>query len=277
MGACLSNHEKTPKTSASKQTTQNGAPRKRDSGVTKAGTRGTSELQKTQNSMSTNGRSTNGKELGSEVAKAASQAASRGASEYHDYRSEASRSPSNLTASASEQYLYTQRIRFVHIKLNDSETLGIRWKGLGDEMGSIIVDSVEEDSPASYAGAEPNWRLLDIDGHTISTHEELAAAVEKMKRHSGGSLRMSPTYTRDEVSLKTDAEDAWLIIAGQVYNVTPFLHKHPGGYNTLIRHAGTDATTQFERIHSAKAHTLLKKYSIGFLRDCEAESKTRRE
>lgn len=32
--------------------------------------------------------------------------------------------------------------------------------------------------------------------------------------------------------------DAWLAIAGQVYNVTPYVEYHPGGINMILAGAG---------------------------------------
>ena len=51
-----------------------------------------------------------------------------------------------------------------------------------------------------------------------------------------------------------------------VYDVTSFLHEHPGGESILLKHAGDDITKPFKEIgHTEKAHALLKKYFIGAL------------
>ena len=38
------------------------------------------------------------------------------------------------------------------------------------------------------------------------------------------------------------------MIAGKVYNVTPYLDFHPGGVDELMRGAGKDATTLFDEV-----------------------------
>ena len=43
--------------------------------------------------------------------------------------------------------------------------------------------------------------------------------------------------------------DTW-ILAGKVYNVTPYMDFHPGGWDELIKGAGRDATDMFNDVHS---------------------------
>ena len=33
-------------------------------------------------------------------------------------------------------------------------------------------------------------------------------------------------------------KDCWLVIDGKVYDVTPFLDEHPGGFDTLVSNSG---------------------------------------
>ncbi|KAJ4473042.1 FMN-dependent dehydrogenase-domain-containing protein, partial [Lentinula aciculospora] len=45
----------------------------------------------------------------------------------------------------------------------------------------------------------------------------------------------------------------WVIINNEVYDVTEFLSKHPGGPSILLKYAGRDATSAYEPIHSRDA------------------------
>jgi L-lactate dehydrogenase (cytochrome) len=53
----------------------------------------------------------------------------------------------------------------------------------------------------------------------------------------------------DEVARHNSKENCWIIIHGQVYDVTEFLPNHPGGQSIILRYAGKDATKKFDTIH----------------------------
>ena len=71
-------------------------------------------------------------------------------------------------------------------------------------------------------------------------------------------------YTREEVARHCTADDAWLIVAGKVYDATPWLGTHPAGVQTILRRAGQDATRDFE-FHSQAAMTMWKSLLIGYV------------
>ncbi|CAE8585710.1 unnamed protein product [Polarella glacialis] len=56
-------------------------------------------------------------------------------------------------------------------------------------------------------------------------------------------------YTMDEVAKHTSKSDCWVVVAGQVLNVTSFLSEHPGGELAILTFAGKDATEEFNMIH----------------------------
>jgi len=56
-------------------------------------------------------------------------------------------------------------------------------------------------------------------------------------------------YTMEEVAKHTSKTDCWVVVAGQVLNVTKFLGEHPGGELAILTFAGKDATEEFNMIH----------------------------
>jgi len=48
-----------------------------------------------------------------------------------------------------------------------------------------------------------------------------------------------PTYTLLDVAKHNSPQDAWIIVAGKVYNVTQFAQEHPGGEDVLLDSAGS--------------------------------------
>jgi len=74
-------------------------------------------------------------------------------------------------------------------------------------------------------------------------------------------------FTKEEVAKHNTVDDCWIIIKDQVYDVTQFLKKHPGGKRVIVRWAGKDATKVFQSIHAAHLlQTMAKEYSIGNLK-----------
>lgn len=51
-----------------------------------------------------------------------------------------------------------------------------------------------------------------------------------------------PVYTRQDVAQHKKYTDCWVVLHGQVYDVTKWLPKHPGGARILMHYAGEDAT-----------------------------------
>eukprot|EP01087_Luapelamoeba_hula_P002918 TRINITY_DN1274_c0_g1_i1.p2 TRINITY_DN1274_c0_g1~~TRINITY_DN1274_c0_g1_i1.p2 ORF type:complete len:108 (+),score=22.37 TRINITY_DN1274_c0_g1_i1:130-453(+) len=73
-------------------------------------------------------------------------------------------------------------------------------------------------------------------------------------------------YTKEEVAKHNSTTNAWIIIKGQIFDVTKFLEEHPGGDSVLMEYAGQDATSAFEDVgHSGDAQQMLANYRIGKL------------
>merc|ERR1719183_1352968 len=72
-----------------------------------------------------------------------------------------------------------------------------------------------------------------------------AAPKKEKKAKSGGG----GGYTLAEVAKHTVKGDCWVVVAGQVLNVSNFLSQHPGGELAILTFAGKDATEEFNMIH----------------------------
>ncbi|KAB2596854.1 cytochrome b5 [Pyrus ussuriensis x Pyrus communis] len=67
-----------------------------------------------------------------------------------------------------------------------------------------------------------------------------------------------------EVAKHNKNEDCWVVIAGKVYDLTPFMDDHPGGGEVLLAATAKDATNDFEDVgHSDSARDMMEKYYIG--------------
>ena len=88
-----------------------------------------------------------------------------------------------------------------------------------------------------------------------------------------GERAQWPKFTLAEVRRHTTLRDGWVVVRGRVYDISAFASTHPGFHNAgqvstaiaIARALGSDATEEFEAIHSAKAWTQLKDFQIGVL------------
>ena len=82
----------------------------------------------------------------------------------------------------------------------------------------------------------------------------MTMAPAKAATPSGGGAR---TITMDEVNKHNSEGDLWVILHGDVYDLTTFLPDHPGGKKAIMLFAGKDATEEFDMLHPPN---VLKKY-----------------
>lgn len=61
-----------------------------------------------------------------------------------------------------------------------------------------------------------------------------------------------PCYTRQEVAGHKELNDCWIVVHGEVYNVTSWLKKHPGGARLLMHYAGEDASVSFPKLKRSR-------------------------
>ncbi len=78
------------------------------------------------------------------------------------------------------------------------------------------------------------------------------------------------SFTLQDVAAHSTQDSCWLVIDGNIYDVTTYISIHPGGPNRIISYCGKDATTAFETkggtgVHSAFAHKLLQNFLVGSL------------
>ena len=84
------------------------------------------------------------------------------------------------------------------------------------------------------------------------------------------SNNVEKTYTLSEVMNHNTKNNCWLIIEGNVYDITKFVSRHPGG-EIIVSACGTDATEKFNRrpgkgtSHSALARKTLSDLRLGSL------------
>lgn len=108
-----------------------------------------------------------------------------------------------------------------------------------------------------YDTRTAQWKQLESDKEL---NHEKAEAPKNPPTPKPGEI------TKEELAKHNKANDIWIAIKGNVYNITEFLEDHPGGEDVLMDNAGKDATRAFEDIgHSPDAESQMKQFLIGRL------------
>ena len=60
------------------------------------------------------------------------------------------------------------------------------------------------------------------------------------------------SFTLAEVARHASATDCWTTVNGNVYNLTPFVSRHPGGVGAISQICGVDGTAAFTDQHGGQ-------------------------
>lgn len=76
------------------------------------------------------------------------------------------------------------------------------------------------------------------------------------------------SYTLLQVAIHNKSTDCWSVVSGNVYNLTSWIAKHPGGEAAIKSMCGLDATVGFLAQHNGdtKAVNTLASYKIGLIK-----------
>ena len=99
---------------------------------------------------------------------------------------------------------------------------------------------------------------------SVSTSPSASASV-KPSSSTSGSLMAG--YTLAMVAQHKTETNCWTVVGNVVYDLTPFINKHPGGVAAISQICGVDGTVPFTKMHgsSEKAQAALATLKIGML------------
>eukprot|EP00455_Lapot_gusevi_P018360 TRINITY_DN20004_c0_g1_i3.p1 TRINITY_DN20004_c0_g1~~TRINITY_DN20004_c0_g1_i3.p1 ORF type:complete len:154 (+),score=21.17 TRINITY_DN20004_c0_g1_i3:62-463(+) len=114
-------------------------------------------------------------------------------------------------------------------------------------------------APAPKTGRKKKITL----GHGFSQFDWIRTMQQLNLAERHGGFRR---YSLAEVKQHRSVGDAWIVIRGRVYDITPYLPFHPAGVDEIMRGAGKDATRLFESIHPwVNVESLLERCCIGIV------------
>ncbi|KAH9062410.1 Flavocytochrome c [Lactarius vividus] len=122
-------------------------------------------------------------------------------------------------------------------------------------LGCVVFGRVAGDTAAAYLLQNIGDVSSRAAGRVAGVAAQLGAEPETAKAGSGAAA--SPpsaggSYTIDEVAKHNKKDDIWVVVDGQVLDVTKFLPDHPGGEKAILLYAGRDATEEFNMLHDPK-------------------------
>lgn len=126
-------------------------------------------------------------------------------------------------------------------------------------LGCVVFGRVSGDSAAAYllqatsaAVQKAGGRLGALAGHVSGSPTPAAVSTPDSASATPVGKSTSGEYTLAEVAKHNQKDDIWVVIDGQVLDVTKFLPDHPGGEKAILLYAGRDATEEFNMLHDPK-------------------------
>jgi predicted heme/steroid binding protein len=178
-----------------------------------------------------------------------------------------------VSGSSAARYLFQQSLRAV--TSGSTSTAGRRIERITGQLGageSVISASVSQAGVTTRVDVEPSTKRLTLEvswddgkspvgpasvsvsGGASSSAPAAAAATtsaapaEEKKAAAPAALK---EYTLADVAKHNTDKDCWVVVNGQVLDVTKFLPKHPGGKPAIMLYAGKDATAEFNMLHKS--------------------------
>ncbi|PVF99672.1 putative OSM1-fumarate reductase [Serendipita vermifera] len=129
---------------------------------------------------------------------------------------------------------------------NSKVNLEFSWAGKGGSTSTPTPSSSGSKPPSSSTPSKSG--AGDASGHNPEAQGAAPPNAKAEEKAAGGAGQ----YTAEEVAKHNTKDDCWVIIDGQVLDVTKFLPDHPGGEKAILLYAGRDATEEFNMLHDMK-------------------------
>eukprot|EP00461_Guttulinopsis_vulgaris_P000106 UN00106 len=120
--------------------------------------------------------------------------------------------------------------------------------------GSSLLDCVAFGRVSGRSAAA--WLLQQqlsgkaaVNGAAAASNNNTSAASTATAAAAPAATGGNKVYTLEEVAKHNKPNDIWMVVNGDVLNVTSFMDEHPGGREALLLFAGKDASAEFNMLH----------------------------
>lgn len=121
---------------------------------------------------------------------------------------------------------------------------------------SSVLSLCGSDGTSIFSGVHGKNILSGIERHRLG----IISAAEILARSEGHDAKIS----REELQKHNSADDCWLLLHGEVYDLTKFSKNHPGGAYIIQKYAGKDATDSFQVFHPREKLNTFKQFRVGY-------------
>jgi flavocytochrome c len=125
--------------------------------------------------------------------------------------------------------------------------LSLNPQSSGTSSGAVSAN-IKVDPESKRVHLDISW---DANGNTSSPVANATPATTAPVAAPAAPVvaKVLKQYTSEEVAKHNTEKDCWVIVNGQVLDVTAFLGEHPGGKKAILLFAGKDATEEFNMLH----------------------------
>jgi len=95
--------------------------------------------------------------------------------------------------------------------------------------------------------------------------KDKAIELQKAQEKSAVTGTRVAGFAITDVAVHSKETDCWVVVDKNVYDVTNFITKHPGGKKAIIGNCGKDASIVFNSKHPISAKDTLEDYFVGVL------------
>jgi cytochrome b involved in lipid metabolism len=149
-----------------------------------------------------------------------------------------------LFVSSAIWIIFTEKLELPNKSLKNF----IPWVGKASAV--IAIAAIGATAIVGHSGAKAVW-----ENKVAQTSDTTAVVPSESDK----------ALTAEEVALHSTATDCWSVVNGNVYDLTSFVNRHPGGSGNINLMCGKDATSAFTGQHGSggKANNELSNLLLG--------------
>jgi cytochrome b involved in lipid metabolism len=134
--------------------------------------------------------------------------------------------------------------------------------------GGIFYYSKNKQNPLTSTQNQKITQNQEVNFNQEATNSNDKNVQTTTEKQNTQSTEQEKYYTMEDVAQHNSKESCWAVIKGDVYDLTEWINKHPGGADKILYLCGKDGTEAFEKKHSGqeKPEKTLEKFEIGKLK-----------